>query len=166
MNTDKKYETILEVYVHDEFVDNKPDKAKVTITQEFFEKDIKPAIKFLKKHKALSVSYFDGIDMFYNNETDEDYEETGKLVEYEDFRADLTKLVIHTDSIHWAGCIKNTSIQWETDSISIKELEQYFDVISMSEEEIPLILSDDIKYDSVKEALKSRINNRSTNENT
>lgn len=145
----------LEVYVHDEFVDEIPDFAYVDIDEAFIDR-ILHLRDVLKEHNIDQISNYDYSPTFMANETDENYDIIGEK-EYEDFRAECLMLNITEHIISWSFLIKNTSINGDVDSISIEMLEKMKETMTMPVDNLPTLINDEDPY--IKDIVKERLKN-------
>lgn len=138
---------ILEVSVFDEWFDDGPDVAQVTITKSFINRVIK-LNKAVKKLGVYKISEFDcSPDWLYKNGD-----------EYEPWDDSMDVILCHvTESgVQWDGYVKNTNIQIGTQEIFISELLEIKRVLDAPPKDLPLFISN-LKYDTAKDALQQRL---------
>lgn len=138
------------LYASSEYLDA-PTYAEVSFNKNTVE-FIKKAVTVLKELEADSISRYDVIDRFFDE--DFDAEKEGELKEVE-FRTDLEELNVCKDTVMWKGCFKNASDTWHTEEISIKEILECWNVQTCPKEKLPLLIN--VKYGAAKKALKARL---------
>jgi hypothetical protein len=139
----------LEVNVFDECFDERPDKAVVEITRPLAKRILQLAAA-AKKLKVYKICEFDYTPEFFIEG------DNGEFTEMLDFRVDAETLEVEEERFRWAGSIKNTSIGWETGSISIVSMEELETVWRTRKSRLPLLMGT-LKTKEAQELLSERM---------
>lgn len=169
------------VSVFDEWVDTRPEFCEIEIPdlEEFRQAVIKRAAA-VKDLKAYKISIWDGVDRFYEEDSDVDDTEgnTGDAYkECDDFRVECTTLNVYTDSICWSGRIKHTEIRWETAEIDLALLEELnneavldmlekgaetSEAVGLADHVVNILVSGNMEDDYWQEFLEERVDGEHT----
>lgn len=108
----------LEADIEDENL-NSINLARIDLTESRIER-IKKLSRIVKRNKVANISDYDGSVhyLYREDETDPD-----SITEPED-RTECDMLVVTDTGFHWKGYIRHTSIRLETESISIKAIDE------------------------------------------
>lgn len=140
---------IRDVYCNDEYCNEYPVKAKIELNKERVER-ILTLNETVKELKVLKICEWDYVDYLASDPGDAgDDEEWDGSVECE-------QCCIYDTSVSWTAILKHTNISIDTDSVSIKELEEIKKVYDTPEENLPLLI-ESLEYDSSKEVLTERL---------
>lgn len=143
---------IKEVYVHDEYVDDRPTSANVYIDLKFINRILllQKTVKKLKVYKISEFSCFLWEPDWLIEEEDEN-----KWIPW-DGNIDAITLNVSDDDLHWSGFIKHTGIMVETAAIPISDLLEIKKVFTCPKENLPLLVNN-LKTEAAKSALEQRL---------
>lgn len=152
-----EHKVSLEVYVYDEYIDTRPERAEITITPKLIERvlELSDAVKNVKAFQIQEIDYSpDWLCEKY--EKDDDGTGDPEYVEWEDGSMDTVMLNVSDDDFRWKGWIKHTNILVETESIFISNMLELKKVYDTPKEDLPLLLNN-LKYEEAKKVLELRL---------
>lgn len=139
-----KVEIRLEIYTNNDWLEIEPDFALV-----IFNKDLIDKIDYYQRAMlsvgADKISCYSYEPDFKCIEVDENYEETGNLVDCEDFRTELMMMNVTGTSVYWSFCIKHTNDELTTERISLESIKQLYLIESTPSEDLPTLINMDFK---------------------
>lgn len=140
---------ILPICTSEEFFDGGyADYIEVSVDKEVIDW-CKKAIIAIKDLGASSISRFDDPEYFYDEDAElssteeKAYKECDVLVE-------TCKFTVTEFGVEWSGCYKHSDTRWVSESISLKEIEENWEVLNSK------VPPKKLKYESSKEMIKIR----------
>lgn len=120
------------------------DHCEVTIDEELARR-IKLLATTIKKVKATYIEEFMGVDEYYTCDD-----------EVWDGQTDCEVLRVGAEGFYWTGYFNNTSIEWETEMIPMKVVDEILMVADTPREKLPLLLRDSLSEDA-KRVLEKKL---------
>jgi hypothetical protein len=150
---------ILSVCCNDEYYDEYPTFAKIEFTKESTERIIQ-LNKALIQVKALHITDWDIVEIWLitakvpctavEDDEVEKTEWTG--------RSDCEMVVVWDNWVRWKAYIKNSSISFKTDQVTIKEIKEIHKVLSIPDKELPLLIGN-LESKEAASILEKRLKN-------
>lgn len=137
------------VSTYDEFIEG-PKVLKITLN----EKDlawINKMARIVKRHELHTITSYNHIEDYPHYYVTEDEE----LKEF-DGGTECDQVVVTDTGVYWKGFVKHTEARYESDSFSIKKLNNYFKFMDRPIEDMPRYLNDEDEY--IKQIAETRMN--------
>jgi hypothetical protein len=112
--------------------------ARVNLTKERIAW-IKKMERLVKRHDLAYVADYDGAALYFNRQ---DEDEPENITPY-DGRTECDMIVVRKSGFYWKGCLKGTSIHFETDVLSMDDLNKLIRFYKKPIEEMPKHINDE-----------------------
>ena len=127
---------------NNEYLDDYPTHLKVTINKEF-QQWISKMSKLVKRNYLCHIAKYDWTPDFFKGDINyEGDKEVVTLIEYER-GTEGEKIYVRDTDFFWKGLIKHTDAHYESDTVTIKQLNNYFKLLEKPLEEMPKYLNDE-----------------------
>lgn len=126
----------LPVNITDEYLDDCPTYLKVVIDNKT-RLWINKMARLIKKQDLDHLAKTDWSPDFLKGDDNDD-----SLIEYER-GTECEKIFIRDTDFFWGGLVKHTSVHYESDTVTIKQLNNYFKLLEKPLEEMPKYLNDE-----------------------